>query len=105
MHGRSVETHRCGKILKNFIQRFLDTSIDFRGLDFELIPFGAGRKGCPGVAFGVAVNELALAKLVHKLEFPLPDGGREEDLDMTESYGITVHRKHPLLVLTTPHTC
>ncbi|KAL0356356.1 UNVERIFIED_CONTAM: cytochrome [Sesamum radiatum] len=86
-------------------ERFLDTSVDFRGLHFELIPFGAGRRGCPGVAFAVAVNELALAKLVHKFEFALPDGGREEDLDMTESYGITVHRKHPLLVVATPHTC
>ncbi|KAL2243913.1 cytochrome P450 71A6-like [Sesamum indicum] len=86
-------------------ERFLDTSIDFRGLHFELIPFGAGRRGCPGVAFAVAVNELALAKLVHKFEFALPDGGRGEDLDMTESYGITVRRKSPLLVVTTPHTC
>ncbi|KAL0417274.1 UNVERIFIED_CONTAM: cytochrome [Sesamum latifolium] len=86
-------------------ERFLDTSIDFRGLHFELIPFGAGRRGCPGIAFAVTVNELALAKLVHKLEFALPDGGREEDLDMTESYGITVHRKHPLIVVATPHTC
>ncbi|KAL2243912.1 UNVERIFIED_CONTAM: cytochrome [Sesamum indicum] len=85
-------------------ERFLETSIDFRGLHFQLIPFGAGRRGCPGVEFAVAVNELALAKLVHKFEFALPDGGEEEDLDMTESYGITVHRKFPLLVLTTPYT-
>ncbi|KAL0341604.1 UNVERIFIED_CONTAM: cytochrome [Sesamum calycinum] len=86
-------------------ERFLDTSVDFRGHHFELIPFGAGRRGCPGVAFAVAVNELALAKLVHKFDFALPDGGREEDLDMSESYGITAHRKHPLLVAATPHTC
>ncbi|KAL0341603.1 UNVERIFIED_CONTAM: cytochrome [Sesamum calycinum] len=86
-------------------ERFLGTNTDFRGLHFELIPFGAGRRGCPGVAFAVAVNELALAKLVHKLDFALPDGGRGEDLDMSESYGITVHRKHPMLVVTTPYTC
>ncbi|KAK4438482.1 cytochrome [Sesamum alatum] len=85
-------------------ERFLDTSTDFRGLHFEFVPFGAGRRGCPGVAFVVAVNEIALAKLVHKFDFALPDRGREEDLDMSESSGITVHRKLPLLVVTTPHT-
>ncbi|KAK6130789.1 hypothetical protein DH2020_035477 [Rehmannia glutinosa] len=46
-------------------ERFLDSSIDYRGLHFELVPFGAGRRGCPGISFGLAVDELALAKLVH----------------------------------------
>ncbi|KAI3454399.1 hypothetical protein Pfo_011062 [Paulownia fortunei] len=85
-------------------ERFLDSSIDFRGLHFELIPFGAGRRGCPGVAFGMAVNEIALAKLVHKFNFALPNGGREEDLDMSETTGITVHKKLPLLVVPTSRT-
>lgn len=83
-------------------ERFLDTSIDFKGFHFELLPFGAGRRGCPGIAFATAVYELALAKLVHEFDFGLPDGGRGEDLDMTEASGITIHRKFPLLVLITP---
>nr|WET52755.1 cytochrome P450 71A139 [Callicarpa americana] len=86
-------------------ERFLDTSIDFGGLHFELIPFGAGRRGCPGTAFAVVVDELALAKLVHKFDFALPNGGREEDLDMTEENGVTAHKKFPLRVVTTSHAC
>ncbi|KAH6812538.1 hypothetical protein C2S51_026300 [Perilla frutescens var. frutescens] len=80
-------------------ERFLDSSIDFKGLHFEFVPFGAGRRGCPGIAFAMAVNELAIAKLVHKFNFALPNEGREEDLDMTEANGITVHKKIPLLVV------
>ncbi|XP_057804240.1 cytochrome P450 71A6-like [Salvia miltiorrhiza] len=83
-------------------ERFLGTSIDFKGLHFKLLPFGAGRRGCPGIAFATAVYELALAKLVCGFEFGLPNGGRGEDLDMTEESGITVRRKFPLLVVITP---
>ncbi|KAH6804208.1 hypothetical protein C2S51_032455 [Perilla frutescens var. frutescens] len=80
-------------------ERFLDTSTDFKGLHFEFVPFGAGRRGCPGIAFAVAVNELAIAKLVHKFNFTLPNEGREEGLDMTEANGITIHKLLPLLVV------
>ncbi|KAG6384750.1 hypothetical protein SASPL_153568 [Salvia splendens] len=86
-------------------ERFLETSIDFRGMHFELIPFGAGRRGCPGVTFAMAVDELALAKLVHKFDFGLPNGTKMEELDVNESNGLTIHRKSPLLVVATPSAC
>ncbi|KAK6123577.1 hypothetical protein DH2020_042680 [Rehmannia glutinosa] len=85
-------------------ERFLDSSIDYRGLHFELVPFGAGRRGCPGISFGLAVDELALAKLVHNFNFALPNGERDEDLDMSETTGITVHKKLSMLVIATSHT-
>ncbi|KAL8457998.1 hypothetical protein ACS0TY_035754 [Phlomoides rotata] len=86
-------------------ERFMDTNMDFRGLHFEFTPFGAGRRGCPGIAFALAVNELALAKLVHNFNFALPDGVRGEDLDMSEVYGISARKKHPLLLVATSHAC
>ncbi|XP_047944423.1 cytochrome P450 71A6-like [Salvia hispanica] len=82
-------------------ERFLETSIDFRGLHFELTPFGAGRRGCPGITFSVAVDELALAKLVHKFDFRLPNGEKMKELDVSESSGITIHKKCPLFVVVT----
>lgn len=84
-------------------ERFLDTSIDFKGLHFEFVPFGAGRRGCPGISFAVAVIELAIAKLVHTFNFALPNGVREENLDTTEVNGITVHKKFPLLLVVQKH--
>ncbi|KAL8465616.1 hypothetical protein ACS0TY_034918 [Phlomoides rotata] len=86
-------------------ERFLSSNIDFKGVHFEFTPFGAGRRGCPGASFSTAVNELALAKMVHKFDFDLPDGAEKVELDMTEDAGITIHLKFPLLVVATPYAC
>ncbi|KAG5523001.1 hypothetical protein RHGRI_034970 [Rhododendron griersonianum] len=84
-------------------ERFLNgRSIDFRGQDFEFIPFGAGRRGCPGIQFAAVLNELAVANLVHKFDFALPDG---VELDVSEAQAITVHKKFPLLLVATPWSC
>ncbi|KAL4347336.1 hypothetical protein GQ457_17G017820 [Hibiscus cannabinus] len=77
--------------------RFLNNSIDFKGHHFELIPFGSGRRICPGILFAMQINELFLANLVHKFDWSLPGGANEKDLDMTESLGITIHKKSPLI--------
>ncbi|XP_018497773.2 cytochrome P450 736A117-like [Pyrus x bretschneideri] len=86
-------------------ERFLNSDIDYKGTDYELIPFGAGRRGCPGIQFAVAVKEIALANLVHKFDWALPGGARGEDLDMTESTGATVQRKYPLKAVAIPYSC
>ncbi|KAL2470120.1 Cytochrome [Abeliophyllum distichum] len=79
-------------------ERFLNSSIDFKGQHFELIPFGAGRRSCPGAAFAMGIVELALANIVLNFDFSLPGGETGEDLDMTEGDGITVHKRIPLSV-------
>ncbi|KAL4584908.1 hypothetical protein LXL04_009519 [Taraxacum kok-saghyz] len=81
-------------------ERFLDCSVDYKGLDFDLIPFGAGRRGCPGIGFAMATNENVLANLLHKFDWELPNG-KEEDLDMNERPGLTIRKKIPLLAVPT----
>ncbi|KAJ0834450.1 putative cytochrome P450 [Helianthus annuus] len=83
-------------------ERFLDSSIDFKGRDFSLIPFGSGRRGCPGVAFAMTTNESMLANLLYNFDWALPNGGKEDDLDMTEQIGFTVRKNTPLLVTAKP---
>lgn len=53
-------------------ERFLNSTIDFKGQDFKLIPFGSGRRGCPGISFAIANNELVLANLLSKFNWALP---------------------------------
>lgn len=50
-------------------ERFLNSDIDFRGFNFELIPFGAGRRGCPGISFALAINELCVSKISVQVGF------------------------------------
>ncbi|PKU68771.1 Cytochrome P450 71A1 [Dendrobium catenatum] len=77
-------------------ERFIDSSIDYIGHDFEFIPFGSGRRNCPGKNFGMATVELALANLLYYFDWRLPDGMKKEEMDMDEVPGITVHKRSAL---------
>ena len=83
-------------------ERFLNSEVDFKGQHFEFIPFGAGRRGCPGIMFAVSTIELAAAALLHHFDWKPPDGMRAEELDMSESSGVSAHKKTSLLVEATP---
>ena len=80
-------------------ERFQESSINFRGRDFELIPFGAGRKMCPGMHHGVANIEMALANLLYSFDWELPAGMNKEDIDTDVIPGITMHKKNPLCLV------
>ncbi|CAO2188528.1 unnamed protein product [Urochloa humidicola] len=69
-------------------ERFLDEAVkvDFRGKDFEFIPFGSGRRMCPGVPMAERVVPLILASLLHAFEWRLPDGVSAEKLDVSEKF-------------------
>lgn len=80
-------------------ERFLNSSIDFRGTDFEFIPFGAGRRICPGITFAIPNIELPLAQLLYHFDWKLPNKMKNEELDMTESNGITLRRQNDLCLI------
>nr|XP_027118772.1 cytochrome P450 71A2-like [Coffea arabica] len=80
-------------------ERFLNSSLDIKGQNFEYIPFGSGRRSCPGSAFSMVTAELALANLMCNFDFQLVGGARPEDLDMTEAHGMVTPRKVPLLLV------
>lgn len=77
----------------------LGGSIDFRGQHFELVPFGSGRRVCPGISLALQVIQLTLAALVQCFVWKV--GGREEEmsagLDMSEGVGMVILRAKPLV--------
>uniref|UniRef100_A0A5B7BAN2 Geraniol 8-hydroxylase n=1 Tax=Davidia involucrata TaxID=16924 RepID=A0A5B7BAN2_DAVIN len=73
--------------------RFLGSQVDVRGHDFELIPFGAGRRICPGLPLAIRMVHLMLGSLMNSFDWKLEDAG---DINMEEKFGITLQKSHPL---------
>ncbi|KAK7314525.1 hypothetical protein VNO77_33051 [Canavalia gladiata] len=80
-------------------ERFVNSKIDIRGKDFQLIPFGSGRRGCPGINLGLSTVNFVLAQLVHCFNWELPLGISSHDLDMTEKFGLSIPRSKHLLAI------
>jgi len=84
-------------------ERFSNGSlVDYKGTSFEFVPFGAGRRICPGITFGGTNVSFTLANLLFHFNWEIPDGMKPEELDMTESFGVTAARKTDLCLLATP---
>lgn len=84
-------------------ERFLDNSIDHKGTNFEFIPFGAGRRVCPGILFGMVSVEYTLSQLLYHFDWKLPDQMNPENLDMTEVVTAGLQRKNNLRLIPTPY--
>ncbi|THF95357.1 hypothetical protein TEA_023952 [Camellia sinensis var. sinensis] len=84
-------------------ERFFDSSIDFKGNNFEFIPFGAGRRICPGMAFGLANVEMPLTQFLYHFDWKLPGGMNQKKLDLTEAFAVTVRRKEDLNLIAVPY--
>ncbi|KAH6786303.1 hypothetical protein C2S52_005855 [Perilla frutescens var. hirtella] len=80
-------------------ERFLDSSVDYKGNNFEYIPFGAGRRMCPGIAFGVANVELPIAMFLYHFDWKLGGGIEREEMDMGDGLGVTARREKDLCVI------
>ncbi|KAK6118955.1 hypothetical protein DH2020_047293 [Rehmannia glutinosa] len=80
-------------------ERFFNSDIDVKGQDFEVIPFGSGRRMCPGMFMGLTNVELTVANLLYSFDWELPTGIREEDVDTDVLPGIAMHKKNPLLLV------
>nr|BAC10997.1 flavonoid 3',5'-hydroxylase [Nierembergia sp. NB17] len=84
-------------------ERFLSgkyAKIDPRGNDFELIPFGAGRRICAGTRMGIVMVEYILGTLVHSFDWKLPSDVIE--LNMEEVFGLALQKAVPLEAMVTP---
>ena len=80
-------------------ERFLNSGIDYKGQDFGLIPFGSGRRMCPGMSMGYLTTELMVANLVYSFDWELPKGVLAQDVDTDATKGLAVCKKNPLLLV------
>ncbi|KAI7733770.1 hypothetical protein M8C21_015233 [Ambrosia artemisiifolia] len=76
-------------------ERFMGSSnVDYKGVDFEWIPFGSGRRGCPGLLLGATTVELALSNIVYSFDWEMPEG--TNDIDFVKTEGTVMHKKNAL---------
>ncbi|KAK6935393.1 Cytochrome P450 [Dillenia turbinata] len=78
-------------------ERFRDNPLDFRGQQFEFIPFGGERRS-HGISLSFTMSEYVIANLVHWFDWELLNG---KDLDMSEAHGPFVQNKTPLRLVPT----
>nr|UXG91340.1 miltiradiene/abietatriene hydroxylase [Callicarpa americana] len=79
-------------------ERFLDQKIDFKGQDYELIPFGSGRRICPGMPLANRILHMTTAILVHNFDWKLEEGAADAD-HKGELFGLAVRRAVPLRII------
>ncbi|KAL5546789.1 hypothetical protein UlMin_006476 [Ulmus minor] len=83
-------------------ERFLEEDVDMKGHDYRLLPFGAGRRVCPGAQLGIYLVTSMLGHLLHQFQWSPPQGMKAEEIDLTESPGMVTYRSKPLEAVATP---
>lgn len=83
-------------------ERFIGKAIDVKGQDFSLLPFGSGRRMCPGYNLGLRMTMATMANMIHGFEWEIPDNMKPEDLSMEEVHGLATARKFPLVAIVKP---
>ncbi|XP_052175861.1 cytochrome P450 76A1-like [Diospyros lotus] len=79
--------------------RFLDSKVDYKGQNYELLPFGAGRRMCAGVPLAHRMLQLVLGSLLHEFDWELEDGVSGESMDRREAMGVTARKLEPLVAV------
>lgn len=83
-------------------ERFAEEDVDMKGHDFRLLPFGAGRRVCPGAQLGINMVQSMLGHLLHQFRWEPPQGVRPEDIDMSENPGLVTFMHSPVQAVATP---
>lgn len=95
---------------ERFLKNGEGDSIDVRGQHFQLLPFGSGRRMCPGVSLAMQEVPALLGAIIqcfdfkvvdHKTGMILNDVG---DIDVDERPGLTAPRVNNLLCVPVERT-
>ncbi|KAI4386595.1 hypothetical protein MLD38_004515 [Melastoma candidum] len=83
-------------------ERFLEADIDVKGHDFRLLPFGAGRRMCPGTQLGINLVTSMLGHLLHHFVWNLTPLVKPDEIDMSENPGLVTYMRSPLQAVAIP---
>lgn len=70
--------------------------LDVRGQHFSLLPFGSGRRSCPGASLALQVVPTVLGIMIQCFDWKVRDGANGT-VNMEEKAGMTLLRAHPLV--------
>ncbi|CAH1424353.1 unnamed protein product [Lactuca virosa] len=84
-------------------ERFENIDVDFGGGNCEMVPFGGGRRSCPAMNTVPATIESMMANLLYWFDWEVPDGVKNEDLNMLEEGSLVVRKKLPLCLVPKKH--
>ncbi|PKI69528.1 hypothetical protein CRG98_010056 [Punica granatum] len=83
-------------------ERFLGLDIDVKGQNFELLPFGGGRRICPGMPLAIRMLHLMLGSLLNSFDWKLEDGVSPGTMKMGDKFGITLQKAQSLRAVPLP---
>ncbi|XP_022864424.1 cytochrome P450 76C1-like [Olea europaea var. sylvestris] len=72
---------------------------DYLGNSLEYLPFGSGRRICPGLHLAEKMVMYVLASLLHSFDWTIPEG---QNLDVSETFGIVMRKTEPLFAIPSP---
>lgn len=89
-------------------ERFLDGSgerigehqMEFKGQNFRFLPFGSGRRGCPGASLAMLMMHATVGSLVQCFDWKVKDG---DSVDLTQGPGFAAEMAKPLVCYPTVH--
>lgn len=84
-------------------ERFENPDVEMGGGNFEFIPFGAGRRACPGKDTSPATVASVVANLLYSFDWKFPEGMKNEDFNMEEEGALIVRKKLPLFLVPIKH--
>ncbi|CAK8571280.1 unnamed protein product [Lathyrus sativus] len=62
-----------------FPERFLGSEINFKGQNFQLTPFGSGRRMCPGMPLAERMLHTMLGSMINSFDWKKKNGDRDID--------------------------
>ncbi|CAJ2657086.1 unnamed protein product [Trifolium pratense] len=80
-----------------------DYQNDDKRMEFNFVPFGAGRRGCPGTALAFNLMNTVVAAMVQCFDWKIGEDGKGEKVDMQSGSGMSLGMVHPLICIPVVH--